>query len=150
MFKVNRNKLKNEDLSFFPFIFVSSLLTIYATVIFKHNTWCLRWKVRKKTPYVWNGKCIQARETTNIKKGELYKNRKELWQSRWSGPTDIDWRTYVRLQFFILTSTHSVMFLHFFYDQLTKRPATDSPMDIHHWMGSLQACRHWPRHVWGS
>lgn len=149
MFKVNRNKLKNEDLSFFPFIFVSSLLTIYATVSFKHNTWCLRWKVRKKRLMSEMENAFKQEKQPTSKK-ENSKNRKELWQSRWSGPTDIDWRTYVRLQFFILTSTHSVMFLHCFYDQLTKRPATDSTMDIHHWMGSLQACHHWPRHVWGS
>lgn len=107
------------------------------------------------TPDVWGEKFGKKRlmsemenafkqEKQPTSKKENSKNRKELWQSRWSGPTDIDWRTYVRLQFFILTSTHSVMFLHFFYDQLTKRPATDSTMDIHHWMGSLQACRHCP------
>lgn len=84
------------------------------------------------TPDVWGEKFGKKRlmsemenafkqEKQPTSKKENSKNRKELWQSRWSGPTDIDWRTYVRLQFFILTSTHSVMFLHFFYDQLTKR-----------------------------
>lgn len=63
------------------------------------------------TPDVWGEKFGKKRlmsemenafkqEKQPTSKKENSKNRKELWQSRWSGPTDIDWRTYVRLQFF--------------------------------------------------
>lgn len=65
------------------------------------------------TPDVWGEKFGKKRlmsemenafkqEKQPTSKKENSKNRKELWQSRWSGPTDIDWRTYVRLQFLSL------------------------------------------------